>query len=147
MIQARPNRIISLTFTIHDPESHEIIDAKHAYSPLKFIFGRGEFLAAVEQSLKGKVAGHAFDLTLTAEQAYGARNNQMVQKVERAILPPQLEVGAAIEVQVPGLDGEATPVVFFVKSIKDELVQLDGNHPLAGRALRFIGMIVDVQAP
>lgn len=143
-MQARHDRVVSITFTIHTP-SHEVIDAQHAYSPLAFLFGSGQLLLTLEQHLKGKRAGDAFDVTLEAAQAYGERNNQLVQKVNPEVLPAGLTEGMAIVVEVPGLDGIATPVTFRVKSIKDNLVQMDGNHPLAGQDLRFVGMIVDVR--
>ena len=141
-MQARPDRVVSITLTIHERDGGPALVDEHAHTPLRFIFGRGQLLDALEAHLRGKRPGDAFLLELDAPQAYGAYNTQLVQKVRRDSLPASLVQGQVIEVQVPG---QPTRVRFSVKAIKEDLVHLDGNHPLAGKALRFVGMVVDVR--
>ena len=60
----------------------------------------------------------------------------------KADFPPGIKVGG--QIQRFGPDGE--PRYYFVTKIKGPTVLLDGNHPLCGKALRFVVKVVDVRA-
>jgi len=76
-----------------------------------------------------------------SEKAYGERNPKLVQKVERDQLPPNLKPGMVVQMEVPGLEGIAPPLIFHVADVGESIVKLDGNHPFAGKDLRFMGRI------
>ncbi len=104
--------------------------------------GYGNIFPPVEAALQGQEAGHALTLTLTAAEAYGERDESLVRTIPKSEFPPGVKVGG--QLQGPGPDGN--PVVFNVVKIKGPEVHLDGNHALAGRALRFACKVQSVRA-
>jgi FKBP-type peptidyl-prolyl cis-trans isomerase SlyD len=135
---------VALTFTISDAETAEVLDDAHATRPLHFTHGARQMLRAVERGIEGLAAGDTFDLVIPEQDAYGPRSDQVMQKVEIATLPPGIQPGMVIELGIPGMEGLLPPVVFHVKDVRDGIAHLDGNHPMAGRSLRFVGAILQL---
>ncbi len=137
-------REVAVRFVVHDRDG-AIVDEAHAREPLVYRQGARAFLAAVELALEGRQAGDTFDVEVTMEDAYGAHNNQMIQKIARASLPEGLRVGMVVQLEVPGMEGLAPPLIFHVHKLDETFAHLDGNHPLAGKDLRFVGEVVAVR--
>jgi len=138
---------VVLTFVVldatHDAE-HEVLDRTHAKEPRELTIGGGHGIRGLESGIMGLTEGDTFDFVVDIEDAYGAHNNQMVQKVSRATLPEGLHEGMVIHLGIPGLE-DVMPLVFHVTKIAGDIVTLDGNHPYAGKRLRFMGKVRGVQ--
>ena len=74
-------------------------------------------------------------VTLPPEEGYGETNPDMVQKVPRNLMPEGVELKAGMVLQGKADDGRVNS--FTVVSFTEEMVTLDANHPLAGKALTF----------
>ena len=98
---------------------------------------------AVERALEGKTQGEQIDVRLEPEDAFGEYDAELVRLAERAQFPPELEVGMQFEADG---DEAADSLIYTVTDIADDKVVLDGNHPLAGMALRFACSIEAVRA-
>lgn len=128
--------VVSLTWLLTDAQNHAIDELKE---PVDFFFGGNDLLAPVEQALDGHVTGDEVKLQLEPEQAFGDYRPERVCFEDRKLFPEQLEPGMAFE----GLPaGHATPdmsadLIYVVTEVYDSHVVLDGNHPLAGMALRL----------
>lgn len=96
----------------------------------------------VEAALEGQAAGFSTALDLAVEDAFGARDESLVRVIPKAEFPPGVKVGG--QLQGAGADGQ--PQMFNVMKIKGPEVHLDGNHPLAGQALRFTCKVTSVRA-
>lgn len=96
----------------------------------------------VEAALEGQVAGFSTTLDLAVEDAFGVRDEGLVRTIPKSEFPPGVKVGG--QLQGVGTDGQ--PAVFNVVKIKGPEVLLDGNHPLAGQALRFSCKVASVRA-
>jgi len=96
----------------------------------------------VEAALDGQAVGYATTLDLAVEDAFGARDESLVRTIPKSEFPPGVKVGG--QLQGPGADGQ--PQMFNVVKIKGPEVHLDGNHPLAGQALRFSCKVTGVRA-
>jgi FKBP-type peptidyl-prolyl cis-trans isomerase SlyD len=96
----------------------------------------------VEAALNGQTVGFAVTLDLSAEDAFGERDESLVRVIPKAEFPPGVKVGG--QLQRVGDDGQ--PRVFNVVKIKGPEVHLDGNHALAGQALRFRCTVTAVRA-
>ncbi len=96
----------------------------------------------VEAALEGQAAGFATTLDLAVEDAFGARDESLVRTIPNSEVPPGVKVGG----QLQGVGNDGQPQVFNVVKIKGPEVHLDGNHPLAGQALRFSCKVTDVRA-
>lgn len=107
--------------------------------------GYGSVFPRIEQALAGHAAGYSTSVYLEPEDSFGDYDPELVRLAPRARFPDDLEVGMTFE-GVPGDEGDDEGMMFIVTDISDEAVVLDANHPLAGMALRFELVIVDVRA-
>ena len=128
--------VVSLTWILTDAQNAPIDDLSE---PVEFLYGGDDLLLKVEEALAGQEAGFDTHLHLEPENAFGDYRSELVCFEERALFPEVVEVGMQFE----GLpDGAATPdmpddVVYTVTEVYPSHVVLDGNHPLAGMALRL----------
>ncbi|MGP1683438.1 MAG: FKBP-type peptidyl-prolyl cis-trans isomerase, partial [Giesbergeria sp.] len=96
----------------------------------------------VEAALDGQDVGFSTSLDLLVEDAFGARDESLVRIIPKTEFPPGVKVGGQLQGQ--GEDGQTQ--MFNVVKIKGPEVHLDGNHPLAGQALRFSCKVTGVRA-
>ena len=95
----------------------------------------------VEQALEGQEAGHATAVELAIEEAFGPRDESLVTVIAKSEFPPGVKVGG----QLRGTGPSGQPQIYHVVKIKGPEVLLDGNHPLAGHAIRFEGKVQAVR--
>lgn len=96
----------------------------------------------VEAAFEGQAKGYAATVDLAVEDAFGVRDESLVRVIPKGEFPPGVKVGG----QLRGANDKGEPQAYNVVKIKGLEVHLDGNHPLAGQALRFSGKVVDVRA-
>lgn len=104
--------------------------------------GYGNTFPKIEEALEGKMPGYQMTLDLQPQDAFGLRDESLVQTIPKTQFPPGVKVGGQLEGR--GEDGHAH--VFTVMKIKGDKVMLDGNHALAGKALRFAVTVMEVRA-
>jgi len=100
--------------------------------------GSGVVLPKIESALEGGEPGFSTSVYLQPEDGFGDYDAELVSLAPREEFPAELEVGMTFE-RLPGEGGgeEAAAGIYTVTDFTDEAVVLDGNHPLAGMALRF----------
>lgn len=131
---------VTLRYKLSDATGRLIDEGK---TPMVYLHGGYEnIFPKIEAALEGQAAGFQATIDLTADEAFGERDEALVTTMPKSEFPAGIKVGG--QIQRPGPDGE--PRYFFVTKIKGPVVLLDGNHPLAGQALRFALKIVDVRA-
>ena len=127
--------VVALTWTLKDTLG-EVLDQLD--EPVEFLVGGDDLLARIEEALQGHEAGAQLDLHLEPEEAFGDYNEQLVFLEPRSLFPSELEEGMTFEGLPPGGSTEAPrDLLYTVTEIYPEHVVLDGNHPLAGVALRL----------
>jgi FKBP-type peptidyl-prolyl cis-trans isomerase SlyD len=95
-------------------------------------------LAKIEENLIGKVINEIVELHLEPQDAFGDYIDKLVYIAPRDKFPEQLQEGMLFEGLPPGCNPDAPKDVFFhVTDVYPDHVILDGNHPLAGMALRL----------
>lgn len=132
-MQIEKHSVVAIDYKLTDPDG-SVLDSSEGQEPLHYLHGVGALLPALEAPLLGKTAGNSLSVVLAPEDGYGERNEALRQSVERSSFEdvPDLEVGMQFRVG----PGEDQPV-FTVVEIEDEMVTVDGNHPLAGVELHF----------
>jgi FKBP-type peptidyl-prolyl cis-trans isomerase SlyD len=98
--------------------------------------GYGQFLPALETALDGKSAGEAVQVQLEPEQAFGDYDADLVR------VEPLERYGKGL---AAGMEIEEGDAFYTVTDVADGKAVLDGNHPLAGMALRFALVILTVR--
>ncbi len=126
--QVGPGMFVELAYQVRDSEG-ESVGPDDAL--LNVVFGMGQLLPKVEDSIAGKCAGQTASLRLGERDAYGPRDPEAVVEVERSEFPEDVAAGDFFEVENP--DGEL--LVLRVLEVLDDGVRVDLNHPLAGQDL------------
>ncbi len=144
------NKFVSLAFDLNvgEGDDRELMDQMTVENPMNFIYGMGMMPEAFENHIKGLQPGDTFSITLTPEEGYGeAEEYQELPKdifeVEGKFDTERIFEGAVL----PMMDSQGTRYQGLVIEIKDDMVVMDFNHPLAGETLHFDGSIVDVHEP
>lgn len=127
--------VVALTWTLKDSLGEVLDELK---DPVEFLVGGTDLLARIEEALQGHEAGDKLDLHLEPEEAFGDYNDQLVFLEPRALFPAELEEGMTFEGLPEGGNPDAPKdELYTVSEIYPEHVVLDGNHPLAGIAIRL----------
>ena len=128
--------VVSLDLVLHDAQG-ELIHASDA--PVVYLHGGyGGLFEALERALEGKKAGQSVQVQLEPDEAFGDYDAELVRVESRTRYGEGLEVGMEVE---DAFDEEESRS-YVVTDLADEKVVLDGNHPLAGLALRFSCTVV-----
>ena len=136
--------VVSLTWTLKDTQGNLIDELKE---PVEFFYGGDDLLAKVEEALDGQAPGYATTLHLEPEHAFGDYDSGLVFFEDRSIFPDAIEVGMQFDGPPPGATTEGLPndAIYTVTETYPNHVVLDGNHPLAGIALRIDLVVRDVR--
>ena len=143
MIISKPC-VVTLTWALTDAQDQPIDELRE---PTEFYFGGDDLLPKVEEALEGHAAGHETGLHLEPEDAFGDYDAELVCFEARSLFPEHLEEGMQFEGLPEGAltEGMSDDTVYTVTEIYPSHVVLDGNHPLAGLALRLHLKVVDVR--
>ncbi len=138
------NTVVTVKYKLSDAQNNLIEDGKE---PMVYLHGGYEnTLPKIEEELDGKEVGYASTLQIEPDDAFGEYDPTLVKVEPRNRLPEPLEVGMQFEGMPDGADADEEAMIFTVTDIADDKVVLDGNHPLAGMALRFELNVIDVRA-
>lgn len=127
------NLVASIEYTLTD-DAGEVLDTSQGRGPLAYLHGNGNLIPGLEKELEGKAAGDRLSVRIPPAQAYGERDDKMVQTVSRQQMPPGVEIEVGMQLQAEG--GGGVHVVTVV-GVEGDQIRLDGNHPLAGVPLNF----------
>ena len=136
-MEITPQCVVALTWTLKDTlgEELDVLD-----EPVEFLVGGDDLFEKIEQALQGHGRGARVDLHLEPEEAFGDFQEGLVFLADRVLFPPEIEEGMTFEGHaLPTGCDPAMPkdALYTVTEIYPEHVVLDGNHPLAGIALRL----------
>ncbi|MDT8448390.1 MAG: peptidylprolyl isomerase [bacterium] len=125
-------------------ENGEQFDSSEGQDPLEFVLGEQMVIQGFDQGVLGMDIGETRKLTIPPEEAYGARNDQLIGEVEKDQLPQDEppEVGMVYNLNTP-----QGPFPVRVVDVAEKTVTLDGNHPLADQTLIFEIELVEVDGP
>ena len=134
--------VVTVNYKLSDAQNNLIEEGSQ---PMVYLHGGYEnTLPKIEEELDGKEPGYSSTIQVEPEDAFGDYDPALVKVEDRNRLPEPIEVGMQFEGMAEGADEE--PTIFTVTDIADDKVVLDGNHPLAGMALRFDLSVIDVRA-
>ena len=137
--------VVALTWTLKDTLGTEldVLD-----EPVEFLVGGNDLLEKIQEALQGHAPGEKLDLHIEPEEAFGDFNDQLIFLEPRALFPKEIEEGLTFEGSAlpAGCNPDAPKdAVYVVTDIYPEHVVLDGNHPLAGIAIRLSLKVHDVR--
>ncbi|MBR9918139.1 peptidylprolyl isomerase [bacterium] len=115
--------------------------------PLVYLHGHNMMIPGFEKNLENLESGAKYDFELKPEEGYGEYTEERVADLDKSIflidgtMSPDVFVGAQLRLR----NEQGQPLIGVVTEIKDEHVQMDFNHQLAGKTLHFTGEIQDVR--
>ena len=136
--------VVSLTWRLQDAQGNAIDELD---DPVEFFVGGDDLLARVEEALIDQTTGFEASLHLEPEHAFGDYRSELVFFEDRSVFPDDIEVGMQFDGVPPGVTTEGLPTdaTYTVTEVYPNHVVFDGNHPLAGIALRLDLVVRDVR--
>ena len=136
--------VVALTWQLSDAQNQPIdalVDA------VEFYVGGDDLLPKVEEALAGNAIGFQANLHLEPEHAFGEFDPALVCFEDRGLFPAEVAPGMQFEGLPAGsaTPGMPTDTLYTVTEVYSSHVVLDGNHPLAGMALRLHVTVRDVR--
>ena len=133
------NIAVTLRYKVTDLQG-KLLDQSN--EPMVYLHGGyGNTFPKIEEALEGKEVGFQTTIELQAADAFGERDESLLQTIPKTQFPPGVKVGGQLE----GKDSQGHSRAFTVVKIKGDQVQLDGNHPFAGQALQFKVKVLEVR--
>lgn len=145
-MQISADSVVSFHYRLSESQG-ELLESSYEAEPTLYLHGHGNLLPALEEALNGKQVGDKFSVSLEPEQAYGVRNEGATQRIpikhlhNYAAIKNKLKPGMRVAVNT-----EQGPWDAVVLKVGKFNVDIDSNHPLAGKTLTFDIEIVDARA-
>ena len=135
-------RVVSLHYELTDPSGARLGSTREG-EPSAILFGHESILPGMDRALAGRTAGDRLQLVLPPEAAFGLRLPDLVRRVSKKHLvgPKRLTPGGAVFVRT-----RHGPRLTTVVKVGSSVVDVDGNHPLAGITVHADVEIVAVRA-
>jgi FKBP-type peptidyl-prolyl cis-trans isomerase SlyD len=137
----KQNTVVSFHYTLRGEDGLEI-ETSREREPMVYLHGAGNIIPGLEKALDGREAGDTFTVTVSPEEAYGPRVPEKIQRVPAKHFPQARRLSPGQVVQLRTRRG---PVEAVVRKVGRFNVDVDTNHPLAGRTLAFDVEIVEVR--
>jgi FKBP-type peptidyl-prolyl cis-trans isomerase SlyD len=143
-MNADTDTVVTFHYRLSD-ENNRAIEDSHGGDPLVFLFGRGAIIDGLEKAIQGRDQGDRFEVTVAPRDGYGLYREGLKQRIPikhlRLNKKARLQPGQIVTLETR--DGHRQVTVLKVGKFN---VDVDGNHPLAGKTLNFEIEIVDVRA-
>ncbi|MGE0472515.1 MAG: peptidylprolyl isomerase [Nitrospirales bacterium] len=133
---------VSMEYTLK-LDNNEVLDTNVGGDPLTFTQGSHQIIPGLENALIGMKKGDSKQVTVKPSEGYGEVDERGFQEIPLDQIPPDAR---KVGTQLQGKDPEGRVVRPTVKEVKEQVVVLDFNHPLAGKTLNFDITILDVKA-
>jgi len=140
------NKVVSLSYTLE--VDGDVMETVTAEKPLEFIYGTGYLLPKFEENVSSKEVGDSFEFVLTASEGYGEENPDAIIELPKDMfmIDGKIEAGLLTVGNVlPMQDSEGNRLQGSIDEIKEDVVVMNFNHPLAGSDLHFKGDVVAVR--
>lgn len=136
------NKVVTMNFILKD-ENENIIQATNNTEPFQFLSGNQQILPKLEEEINNMIIGSKKNVKIPATEAYGEYSEKAIQQVNKNNFPEDISLEVGMEFIANSPKGEQMP--FVIKEIKNEVVTIDYNHPLAGKDLEFDVELLDVR--
>ena len=140
MAQAKKGDTVKVHYTgklVNGAQFDSSVDSE----PLEFTIGQGQLIAGFEQAVIGMTPGDSKTAEIGADEAYGARNDELILRVDREEFPDHISPTKGQQLRMQQDDRVFT---VMVTEVSDSEVTLDANHPLAGQDLIFDIELVEI---
>ena len=140
-MQIEKGKVVSFHYWLRDDAGNDI-EASEGRPPMTILYAHGNIIPGLENAMAGRSEGDRFDVVVSAAEGYGERREDFTQRVPKKYFPDadNLKPGMSTAVQT---DKGARPVT--VVKVGSSVVDVDLNHPMAGKTLHFAIEITQVR--
>ena len=137
----KQNSVVAFHYTLTGEDGARV-ESTRERDPMLYLHGAGNIIPGLEKAMAGREAGDTFSVTVPPEEGYGPRLPERVQRLpaKHFTQPRKLKAGQVVQLRT-----RRGPVQAVVLKVGRFNVDVDANHPLAGRTLTFDVEIVDVR--
>ena len=146
-MRAEKNSVVSFHYVVRDaaqPAAEPYDDSRKRGEPLLALLGHSQLVPGVEKALTGREAGEKFEIDVAPEDAYGERQDGLLQRVPKKYFQNAQKLKPGMTTVLQTRDGGQRVVT--IHKVGMSAIDVDHNHPLAGKTLHFDIEIVDVHA-
>lgn len=122
--------------------SGESFDSSEGREPLEFEVGGGMVIKGFDDGVTGMAVGDKKTINIPFDEAYGPSNPDMIVEMPKDRFPEDMKVEKGMSLMMS--DGSGQNFQVIVTEIKDDVVLLDANHPLAGKDLVFDLELIEI---
>lgn len=134
------DRVVRFHYTVSE-QGQEPMETSEGREPLAILVGHGNIIPGLEKAMEGRTAGEKFEVDVAAADAYGERRDGLSQRVPKKHFQGQrLEPGMQVV-----LNTNFGPRAVTIQKVGMSVVDVDLNHPMSGKDLRFSIEIVEVR--
>jgi len=140
------NTVVEISYKVE--VEGKVVDQRSEARPLDYIQGANMLLPIFEEAVEGHEAGYEFAFTAAPADAYGERDEQQVVEIPKDAFKINGMVNEAIlriGNMIPMYNGQGQVVHGIVSEVRDSVVVMDFNHPMAGKTLSFSGKVISVR--
>ena len=135
------DRVVRFHYAVAEAGQASVENSRDAGQPLAILFGHGNIIPGLEKAMEGREAGDSFKASVPAAEAYGERREGLGQRIPKKHFGSQkLEPGMQVV-----LNTNFGPRAVTIKKVGMSVVDVDLNHPMAGKDLDFDIEIVEVR--
>ncbi|MCK0537228.1 FKBP-type peptidyl-prolyl cis-trans isomerase [Alcanivorax quisquiliarum] len=142
-MQIAENAVVAIHYTLTNDAGDTLDSSRERDEPLAYLHGHGNIIPGLEKALLGKQSGDTLKVTVEPAEGYGERHEGLIQEVPREAFQGVDELEPGMQFQA---STDAGPRMFTITDVQDDVVTVDGNHPLAGATLHFDVEVADVRA-
>ncbi|MFT6044715.1 MAG: FKBP-type peptidyl-prolyl cis-trans isomerase SlyD, partial [Arenicella sp.] len=138
----KENSVVTMHYELKDATG-EVLDSSKGQDPLVYLHGASNIIIGLEEQLEGKTIGDTINAVVEPEKGYGLPVEALVQQVPTSAFGDELDkvqVGMRFQAET-----EQGPVPVVVTAMENDIVTVDGNHPLAGKQLHFECSISEIR--
>lgn len=140
-MKVEKDRAVFFHYTLTNQHG-DTIEQSRGEEPLGYIHGARSIIPGLEQEMDGRDVGDQFEVTIEPEQAYGAHDQDLIQKVPSSLFEGVDQVEEGMQFRAQSEEGER---LVTVTDVEGDEVTIDANHPLAGETLNFEVEITEVR--
>jgi FKBP-type peptidyl-prolyl cis-trans isomerase SlyD len=133
--------VVAIDYTLTD-DAGQLLDSSEGREPLSYLHGTAGIVPGLERELDGKRVGDQLEVAIAPEDGYGNRNEALRQQVSRDQFAGIEDLQRGMQFRV---DSNAGPMVITIIEIAEDVVTVDGNHPLAGVNLNFAVTVREIR--
>ncbi|WP_320047515.1 peptidylprolyl isomerase [uncultured Ilyobacter sp.] len=135
------SKVVVLDFILTDEDENILEDTKEV-GPFAYIQGIGDFIPKIEEILEGKTEGFQSKIIVSPEEGYGEYDEELISEMSKEDFSEFEDIYEGLDFQAETDEGL---MEFVIKSIEDDVVLVDGNHPFAGKNLTFDLKVTEVR--